>query len=138
MRKAPFLRIARPSRDLEAARDFYTRGLGLQVLVAFEDHEGFDGVILGDATWPYELEFTRDRHAPVVPAPTDEDLLVFCLADEAEWHDAIERLRSYGATEAAPSNPYWGRGGLTFLDADGYRLVIYRESTRNPAQGDSA
>ena len=25
---------------------------------------------------------------------------------------------------------YWERGGLTFLDADGYRVVIYRGSTR--------
>jgi catechol 2,3-dioxygenase-like lactoylglutathione lyase family enzyme len=126
MRTAPLLRVARPTRDIAAARDFYRRALGLEVLFVFEDHEGFDGVILGAPTWPYELEFTRDRRAPIVPTATDEDLLVFYLPDEAEWNAAVRRLRDCAAAEVTPSNPYWQRGGLTFQDADGYRVVIYR------------
>ncbi len=41
------LRVARTSRDLEAATLFYARALGLEVLATFDDHAGFDGVILG-------------------------------------------------------------------------------------------
>ena len=39
--------MARPTADLTTSRDFYTRVLGLSVLWSFEDHDGFDGVILG-------------------------------------------------------------------------------------------
>ena len=95
------------------------------MLFAFEDHEGFDGVILGSPTCPYELEFTCNRRLPLTPTSTEEDLLVFFLPDEAEWNTTVARLRSYGAAEARPSNPYWERGGLTFRDSDGYRLVVY-------------
>jgi len=44
---APILRIARPSDDLDALLPFYRDGLGLTVLYRFEDHAGFDGVMLG-------------------------------------------------------------------------------------------
>jgi ribosomal protein S18 acetylase RimI-like enzyme len=127
-RHAPLLRIARPTRDLVAAREFYTSGLGLQVLFAFQDHEGFDGVILGSPSWPYELEFTRDRRAPAVPHTTEEDLLVFYLPDPVEWGAAVRRLRQLGAREVSPSNPYWQRGAVTFEDPDGYRLALYSRS----------
>lgn len=56
---APHLRVARPSANLEAATDFYTRGLGLELLASFKEHAGFDGVILGHPHWPYHLEFTK-------------------------------------------------------------------------------
>jgi len=56
---APCLRVARPTRDIEAATRFYTLALGLDVLARFDDHAGFDGVIMGHAGWPYHLEFTR-------------------------------------------------------------------------------
>ncbi len=128
LRTPPCLRVARPSRDLAAARHFYARGLGLQVLVAFEDHEGFDGVVFGGRTWPYEIEFTRHRRAVATPAPTEEDLLVFYLSDRAEWESAVRRLRAIDATEVSSPNPYWERGGITFRDADGYRVVLYNAS----------
>jgi hypothetical protein len=40
------LRIARPTRDLDAAVSFY-RLLGLPVVACFEDHDGYSGVVLG-------------------------------------------------------------------------------------------
>jgi len=132
----PLLRIARPSRDLEAARAFYTSGLGLQVLFSFEEHEGFDGVILGFPAWPYELELTRNRSRPAIPQPTEEDLLVFNLTDETAWDAAVRQLRRFGAREVAPSNPYWRRGGVAFEDPDGYTLILYRarDDVREPAR----
>jgi hypothetical protein len=41
------LRVARPTDRLEEVVRFYTIGLGLNVLGSFENHEGFDGVMVG-------------------------------------------------------------------------------------------
>lgn len=120
----PHLRVARPSRDLNAARRFYTRALGFQVLAAFTDHQGIDGIILGHPAWPYHLEFTRRREEPIEPRPTDEDLLVFYLPEPSTWHETVRRCHDRGASVVASSNPYWDKHGITFEDADGYRIVL--------------
>ena len=57
----PVLRVARPSDDLDALLPFYRDGLGLQVLGHFEDHAGFDGIMLGHPGVPWYFEFTRRR-----------------------------------------------------------------------------
>jgi catechol 2,3-dioxygenase-like lactoylglutathione lyase family enzyme len=124
IRRPPQLRIARPSRDLTAATEFYTHALGLEVIGSFADHDGFDGVMLGHAGWPFHLELTHSRGAPIAPRPTDEDLLVFYLPDRVEWSAAVQRVRDFGAAEVKSSNPYWAVRGVTFLDADGYRIVL--------------
>ena len=121
---APQLRIARPSHDLEAATRFYKDGLGFEVLGTFQDHDGFDGVILGHAESSYHLEFTHNRLHPFAIAPTDEDLLVFYVPDLAKWKEAVERLRSAGAREKINANPFWRAHGVTFEDPDGYRVVL--------------
>lgn len=51
----PMLRIARPTDDINALLPFYRDGLGLSVLGHFEDHAGFDGVMLGRPGGPYQL-----------------------------------------------------------------------------------
>lgn len=120
----PQFRVARPSRDLDAAERFYTGSLGLTVLARFEDHDGFDGVVLGRSAWPYHLELTRRRHAPVSPSSTEEDLLVFYLPDVATWNATVARLRAADAREVPAANPYWRVHGVTFMDPDGYRIVL--------------
>ncbi len=49
------LRVARPTDNLAAVVAFYRDGLGLDVLYEFKDHDGFDGVMLGHAGWPFHL-----------------------------------------------------------------------------------
>ena len=121
---APVLRVAHPSRNLQATAGFYTRAFGLEVLETFTDHTGFDGVILGRAGWPYHLELTHRSEHPIAPRPTAEDLLVLYLPDRTQWNDAIRRVRSTGAHPVPSRNPYWESRGLTFEDPDGYRIVI--------------
>ena len=120
----PRLRIARPVRALAPARDLYVRGLDWAVLGAFEDHAGFDGVMLGPPGGAYHLEFTVCRTHPVTPSPTPEDLLVLYLPDRGDWQRRCEALRAAGFREVASFNPYWQRDGRSFEDADGYRIVI--------------
>jgi len=120
----PVLRVARPSRNLEATVGFYTRAFGLEVLATFTDHGGFDGVILGRPDWPYHLELTHQSAHSITPRPTPEDLLILYLPDRTEWIVAIQRVRDTGARPVPSRNPYWDRCGQTFEDPDGYRIVI--------------
>jgi catechol 2,3-dioxygenase-like lactoylglutathione lyase family enzyme len=124
----PTLRVARPSDDLEALLGFYRDGLGLEVLDRFEDHDGFDGVMLGQVGAPYHLEFTRARGHGAGRAPTKDNLLVFYLPDAEAWRAAVTRMRAAGYAPVPALNPYWDRSGVTFEDPDGYRVVLQRDA----------
>jgi catechol 2,3-dioxygenase-like lactoylglutathione lyase family enzyme len=120
------LRVARATDRMEEIRGFYVEGLGLELLAMFEDHAGFDGLILGAPQSPYHLEFTRKRGRPAGAAPDPESLLVFYLPGRAEWQAAVDRLHAFGARPVPSSNPYWDAQGLTFEDPDGFRIVLQR------------
>jgi len=131
MNEGTTLRVARPTDHLEEVVRFYTEGLGLRQLAAFEDHEGFDGVMLGVPGAPYHLEFTRERGEIAGQSPTREHLLVFYLPDEQQWREAVQRMRAAGYEPVPSHNPYWERAGQTFEDPDGYRVVL--QNARWPA-----
>jgi catechol 2,3-dioxygenase-like lactoylglutathione lyase family enzyme len=118
------LRVARPSDDLGEVIRFYRDGLGFEVIDSFEGHQGFDGVMLGHAGWAYHLEFTHHRGHKVGRSPTQENLMVFYLPQQEEWHRAVDRLISLGYEPVKPYNPYWDVQGKTFEDPDGYRVVL--------------
>lgn len=118
------LRIARPVSDLVRAVRMYTEGLDLRVLGSFEDHDGFDGVMVGREGEPHHFEFTHCRAHTVLPTPTHEDLVVFYVADPAEWQSACARMTDAGFAVVPSFNPYWDVRGVTFEDPDGYRVVL--------------
>ena len=120
------MRVARPTDNLEEVTKFYREGLGFAELYRFEDHDGFDGVMLGVPGAPYHLEFTRAQGHRAGRAPTSDNLLVFYLPDESQWSHAVARLRRAGYEPVPSFNPYWDREGLTFEDPDGYRVVLQR------------
>jgi catechol 2,3-dioxygenase-like lactoylglutathione lyase family enzyme len=125
---APHLRIARPVSDLERSVDMYCHGLGWRVLASFENHAGFDGVMVGDSDGGYHFEFTQCRVHPVKPAPTSEDLAVLYIQDTGDWIVACARMIKVGFTEVEPFNPYWKTRGKTFEDPDGYRFVLQNDA----------
>ena len=118
------LRIARATGRLSEITAFYVDGLGFEVLATFDDHVGFDGVILGSRNAPYHLEFTHERGSPAPPVPHPETLLVFYLPDADAWREAVARLKAIGAEPSNSHNPYWDLRGLTFEDPDGFRVVL--------------
>jgi catechol 2,3-dioxygenase-like lactoylglutathione lyase family enzyme len=122
------VRIARPSDDLDALLAFYRDGLGLELLYRFEDHDGFDGVMLGRPGAPYHFEFTRAKGHTAGMAPTRDNLIVFYLPDDAAWRRAVARMGEAGFAPVASFNPYWDVQGRTFEDPDGYRVVLQRGS----------
>jgi len=128
MTKETVLRVARPTDLLDEVIRFYTEGIGLMVLGSFEDHEGFDGVMLGVPGASYHLEFTRKRGHAAGRAPTQENLLVFYVSDKQEWLQARERMSAAGYQPVPSFNPYWDVSGQTYEDPDGYRVVIQNQS----------
>jgi catechol 2,3-dioxygenase-like lactoylglutathione lyase family enzyme len=118
--------VARPSDDLHALLRFYRDGLGLTLLDQFEDHDGFDGIILGRAGLPYHFEFTRAKGHLAGRSPTQDNLLVFYISDTAAWQAAVDQMRAAGFMRVPAFNPYWDRDGATFEDPDGYRIVLHR------------
>ena len=120
----PHLRIARPVSNLFTTKTMYCAGLKLSVIGRFENHEGFDGVMLGHSDSNYHFEFTYCRSHPVQPCPTQEDLAVFYIEPLPEWEAACSTMLSAGFKQVRSFNPYWDHCGQTFEDHDGYRVVL--------------
>ena len=104
----------------------YVSGLGLSMLGGFENHDGFDGLMLGweGAGWHLELTVCRDH--PVHPCPTVEDLLVLYLGEA--WATTASQMTAVGFVECAAFNPWWSGRGVMLRDFDGYRTVLCREA----------
>ena len=118
------LRVARPTNDINALRPFYVDGLGFSELFHFNEHDGFDGVMLGLSQASYHLEFTAKKGHDAGRAPTQENLLVFYLPEIAAFDAAAARMTAAGFPPVPAFNPYWDACGKTFEDPDGYRVVL--------------
>lgn len=128
---ARHLRIARPVSDLHRTAAMYCAGLGLTVIGSFEDHDGFDGVMLGQPGASHHFEFTCSRQHPVQPRSTSEDLTVFYIEDSSEWQAACANMLAAGFRQVRAFNPYWDRCGHTYADHDGYRVVLQNAAWSN-------
>ncbi|WP_264804403.1 VOC family protein [Cytobacillus sp. NCCP-133] len=117
-------RIARPTNQLDKLIDFYEKGLGLKRVGEFWQHESYDGIMLGMPDRQYHLEFTQSEEKMELPDPTKEHLLVFYVANRYERDEIANRLFAMGYGPTEPENPYWGRGGVTIEDPDGWRIVL--------------
>ncbi len=120
----PHLRVARPTDYLDTLATLYRDGLGLEWLGSFQDHDGFDGVMLGHPGAGWHLEFTSRGGEEAGRAPTDENILVLYYADPDEWQAACDRAEAAGFDAVVSHNPYWDVHGRTFEDPDGYRVVL--------------
>lgn len=118
------MRIARPVSTLSKSCAMYCNGLGLQKIGEFTDHDGFSGYMLGMDGLPWHLEFTQCHAHPVLPSPSDEDLLVLYFPEKDSWLTTCANMDDAGFARVKSFNPYWDRKGVTFQDMDGYRVVI--------------
>ncbi|MEZ5503469.1 MAG: VOC family protein [Halioglobus sp.] len=120
------LRVARPTDNLEAITEMYISGLGFKLLGKFENHEGFNGSIIGHEHHPFHLEFTHHIGTKVGKSPTQDNLLVFYVPNEIEWSNWCAQMTTSGFRSVASYNPYWDKSGSTFEDVDGYRIVLQK------------
>jgi catechol 2,3-dioxygenase-like lactoylglutathione lyase family enzyme len=117
------LRVARHTTDLKPITGFYRDILGLEVIGQFKDHDGYDGVFLGDKNADWHLEFTMSNELPK-HTPDEDDFLVFYPVSADEYDSIVKRFAVNNIKEIAPKNPYWKENGVTFSDPDGYWIVI--------------
>ncbi|MFI5717156.1 VOC family protein [Nocardia sp. NPDC051750] len=119
------VRFARPTDRLGEVIRFYVDGLGLTELYRFENHEGYDGVMLGLPGAEYHLEFTTHRDGSPGDAPSNENLLVLYFTSETRMYETVQRLGEFGAEPVPTENPYWAaNGAIAFLDPDGWQVVL--------------
>lgn len=126
--QAATLRVAKPTADLDSIAAMYREGLGFETLGSFEDHEGFDGVMLGIPGAAYHLEFTHDRAGEAPPRPDPDDHCVFYFEDRGRFEARCDAMDRAGFRTVASHNPYWDRRGRTFEDPEGRRVVLVHGS----------
>ena len=124
-------RVAHPVHDLDRSAAFYRDLLGLQPRGGFTDHEGFSGAFFA-LPGGCELELTTGP-GDVLPSSGD-DLVVLYVASLQDAQRRAEALLSAGAPTVPSANPYWDRWGRTFLDPDGYAVVVAAADATGAAQ----
>ena len=119
------IRFARPTDQLTELVRFYQEGLQFPIIGSFQDHDGYDGVLLGMPDGSVHLEFTQHKNGSPCPAPTADNLLVWYFSD-IDSRDAIaNRLQALGYQPVPPENPYWLGKSITVPDPDGWRVVLF-------------
>ncbi|MGW5387086.1 VOC family protein [Nocardia sp. NPDC003963] len=119
------IRFARPTDRLDEVTRFYVEGLGLRELYRFENHAGYDGVMLGLPGTDYHLEFTTCADGSPGDAPSKENLLVLYFESAERMSETVLRLGEFGAEPEPTENPYWAaHGALAFPDPDGWQVVL--------------
>ena len=122
------IRIARPTHQLKTIVEFYQDALGLPFLGSFENHAGYDGVMLGLPDSGVHLEFTQHSEGQACPAPSKDNLMVLYVSSQADLTSFQISLEAHGHLPVEPENPYWLGKSLTFEDPDGWRVVIFDTS----------
>ena len=64
MKPSATMRVARQTDNLTAIAEMYAKGLGFTVLSRFENHRGFDGVILVTPNSPTMSSSPRNEDIP--------------------------------------------------------------------------
>ncbi|MDC0314036.1 VOC family protein [Flavobacteriales bacterium] len=116
-------RFARHTDNLEPIIKFYRDLLGLEVIGEFNNHDKYDGVFIGKVGLNWHLEFTTSEESPKHQTDKD-DLLVFYLESEEEYISVKQKFDDNGLSSVQSKNPYWNNNGSTYLDPDGFRIVI--------------
>jgi len=116
-------RVARHTTNLQIIIDFYTQNLELEVLGRFEKHNNYDGVFLGKKGLDWHLEFTVSLEQPK-HHPDEDDLLVFYTQNANEFDRIKANFDQNQQRPIVAKNPYWNQHALTYLDPDGFGVVL--------------
>ncbi len=125
------IRIARQTDRLAKVIEFYCQGLGLQQIGNFNNHSGYDGVMIGLPNWDTHLEFVQHQQGSPGEAPTRENLLVLYLPSSRVIRAKTEHLERMGYPAVEPENPYWNGKSITIEDPDGWRVVLFNLDWEN-------
>ncbi len=118
------MRVAKHTKSISNIKDFYCRQLGFKVIGSFQDHQGYDGIFLGNQS-EYHLEFTTSEVLPNRILDPDDLMVFYCESDE-EYLKIEETFIHYPKVETR--NPYWHDKGIALLDPDGNVVVICKSN----------
>ncbi len=116
-------RVARHTEHPEEIKHFYINLLGLEMIDHFEGHDGYNGIMLGVKDHSWHLEFTYDGKKASHQTDAD-DLLVFYCDSETDYNNVVTRFTENQMKPVQSKNQYWDVHGITFVDPDGFRIVI--------------
>ena len=122
-------RVGRHTTDIQAMKTFYIDTLGLENLGEFKDHDGYSAVFIGSKDHTWHLEFTQSDDSPD-HKPDEDDVLVFYTVDDKSYNELISKLDGANSEVVKAKNPYWDSNGRTYLDPDGFRVVICHRDWR--------
>ena len=132
------VRFARATNRFNELIRFYAHGIGLPRLAAFDDHDGYSGVVYGLPGERRQLEFTQHRGGSTAAAGAD-DLIVLYFETAAAVRNALRRLETLGYSPVTPQNPYWHTRvrGFTLVDPDRWRVVLVEPTGERAADADN-
>ncbi|MDM1071383.1 VOC family protein [Empedobacter brevis] len=116
-------RSARHTNRIKEIETFYTKILNLDILGDFKNHNGYDGLFIGKANTDWHLEFTTSSD-DVNHQFDEDDCLVFYPETQEEYEAVIKNLEFYRIEPIQAKNPYWNINGISFLDPDGFVVIV--------------
>lgn len=116
-------RSARHTNRIKEIETFYTKILNLDILGDFKNHNGYDGLFTGKANTDWHLEFTTSSD-DVNHQFDEDDCLVFYPETQDEYEAVIKNLEFYRIEPIQAKNPYWNINGISFLDPDGFVVIV--------------
>ncbi|WP_312923139.1 VOC family protein [Empedobacter brevis] len=116
-------RSARHTNRIKEIETFYTKILNLDILGDFKNHNGYDGLFIGKANTDWHLEFTTSSD-DVNHQFDEDDYLVFYPETQDEYEAVIKNLEFYRIEPIQAKNPYWNINGISFLDPDGFVVIV--------------
>ncbi|MGV0831235.1 VOC family protein [Empedobacter brevis] len=116
-------RSARHTNRIKEIETFYTKILNLDILGDFKNHNGYDGLFIGKANTDWHLEFTTSSDE-VNHQFDEDDCLVFYPETQDEYEAVIKNLEFYRIEPIQAKNPYWNINGISFLDPDGFVVIV--------------
>ena len=117
------LRIARHTKNLKNALDFYVDIIGLEKIGGFENHNGYDGIFIGKKNLAWHLEFTTSSENPN-HFFDDDDIIVFYPESKDEFENIIKKFKEKNIEILKAKNPYWNVNGFLVKDFDNQNVAI--------------
>lgn len=116
-------RYARHTSKLEEIKQFYTSILNLKILGHFENHNGYNGIFVGNENSNWHLEFTCSKEAPIHSSDPD-DALVLYPTHAKHYNTIMDNILNANVHILLSKNPYWNKNGVMISDPDGYQVII--------------
>ncbi|WP_313359616.1 VOC family protein [Empedobacter sp.] len=116
-------RVTRHTNQINEIKKFYTKVLNFEILGEFQNHNGYDGIFIGKPDLDWHLEFTT-THENINHHFDEDDCLVFYPTTQQKYNKLIERLEIHHIKPIKSKNPYWNENGISFLDPDGFVVIV--------------